>query len=232
MVQPKESLKVPVSEWSRVSDKVIPIPDYAIPQMRSSDNSNSRRIKRKGIQDISREISKYPDPIHRPPRKPVEIPMEKLPRNLLDLDPEINMEFKEKSPFQEGMISKMYQRPEKSYFQEPQELDSQINTGKLVQKFLMKQAYVDKILKIIHRKVLKGTHFPVTVKEIQAEYLISVIDEVTNYLITVPIHQYRFEEISYAKYCGPDYIIMDQDSAFMSSLMNYLFKKLDNKIVV
>ena len=27
-----------------------------------------------------------------------------------------------------------------------------------------------------------------------------------------------------------DYIIMDQDSAFMSSLMNYLFKKLDIKI--
>ena len=28
----------------------------------------------------------------------------------------------------------------------------------------------------------------------------------------------------------PDYIIMDQDSAFMSSLMNYLFQKLDIKI--
>ena len=28
----------------------------------------------------------------------------------------------------------------------------------------------------------------------------------------------------------PDYIIMDQDSAFMSSLMNYMFKKLDIKI--
>ena len=26
------------------------------------------------------------------------------------------------------------------------------------------------------------------------------------------------------KYCIPEYIIMDQDSAFMSSLMNYLFK--------
>ena len=28
----------------------------------------------------------------------------------------------------------------------------------------------------------------------------------------------------------PDYIIMDQDSAFISSLMNYLFKKLDINI--
>ena len=59
----------------------------------------------------------------------------------------------------------------------------------------------------------------------------------TNYLITVPIHQSRSEETfnalieySITKYCAPDYIIMDQNSAFMSSLMNYLFKELDIKI--
>ena len=53
----------------------------------------------------------------------------------------------------------------------------------------------------------------------------------------VMIHQSRPEEINDAsirnvstKCCVPDYIIMDQDSAFMSSLMNYLFKKLDIKI--
>ena len=39
--------------------------------------------------------------------------------------------------------------------------------------FLLKQADIDKILKIIQRKVLKGTHLPVTVKEIQVGYLIS-----------------------------------------------------------
>ena len=86
----------------------------------------------------------------------------------MDFGPDINMDFKENSPFQEGMISEKYQRPDKSYFQEPQELASLINTGKLVQKFLMKQADIDKILKIIQRKVLKGKHLPVTVKERQA----------------------------------------------------------------
>ena len=50
----------------------------------------------------------------------------------------------------------MSQRPDKSYFQEPQELESLINTGRLVQKFLPKQADMDKILKDIQRKVLKG----------------------------------------------------------------------------
>ena len=34
-----------------------------------------------------------------------------------------------------------------------------------------KQTDIDKILKIIQRKVLKGTHLPITIKEIQAGYL-------------------------------------------------------------
>ena len=52
-------------------------------------------------------------------------------------------------------------------------MESLVSTGKLVQKFLPKQADIDKILKIIQRKVLKGTHLPVTIKEIQAGYLVS-----------------------------------------------------------
>ena len=58
-----------------------------------------------------------------------------------------------------------------------------------------------------------------------------------HYLITVPIHQSKSEEIGDAliesvitKYCKPEYIIMEQDSAIMSSLLNYLLKKLDIKI--
>ena len=68
-------------------------------------------------------------------------------------------------------------------------------------------------------------------------YILCVINEVTNYLITVPLYQARSEEVREAliehvitKYCTPDYMIMDQDSAFMSSLMNILFKKLGIKI--
>ena len=68
-------------------------------------------------------------------------------------------------------------------------------------------------------------------------FILCIIDEVTNYLIMVPIHQSRSEEIGdvlienvISKYCISDYIIMYQDSAFMSSLMNCLFKKLDIKI--
>ena len=37
-------------------------------------------------------------------------------------------------------------------------------------------------------------------------------------------------KIVFSKYCVPDVIIMDLDSAFMSSLMSYLFKKLGIQI--
>ena len=43
-----------------------------------------------------------------------------------------------------------------------------------MQKFLPKQANIDKILKIIQCKALKGSHLLVTVKEIQAGYLINL----------------------------------------------------------
>ena len=41
----------------------------------------------------------------------------------------------------------------------------------MIQKFLPKQADIDKILKVIQTKVLKGTHLLVDIKEIQAGYL-------------------------------------------------------------
>ena len=66
-------------------------------------------------------------------------------------------------------------------------------------------------------------------------FMLCIIDEVTNYLII--IHQAKPEEIGDAiiehiitKYCIPEYMIMVQDSTFMSSLMNYLFQKFDIKI--
>ena len=62
------------------------------------------------------------------------------------------------------------------------------------------------------------------------KFILCIIDEMMNYLITVPIFRSRSEEVGEAliehvisKFCAPDCIIMDQDSAFMSTLMNYLF---------
>ena len=68
-------------------------------------------------------------------------------------------------------------------------------------------------------------------------YILCIIDEVTNFLMTVSIFQARTEEIEEAlieniitKYCIPEYIIMDQNSAFMSSIMTYLLHKFNIKV--
>ena len=63
-------------------------------------------------------------------------------------------------------------------------------------------------------------------------YILCIIDEVTNYLITAPLYQARSEEVgkflvenATSKFGTPEDIMMDQDSTFMSSLMSHLFKK-------
>ena len=65
------------------------------------------------------------------------------------------------------------------------------------------------------------------------QYILCVMDEMTNYLNTAPLYQARSEEVGEAlienvisKFGLPEYMIMDQDGAFMSSLMSYLFRKL------
>ena len=52
--------------------------------------------------------------------------------------PKIDIEFKENSPYQEGIIPDAYQRPDEYYFQEPKQLESLVNMSRLVQKFLPK----------------------------------------------------------------------------------------------
>ena len=69
------------------------------------------------------------------------------------------------------------------------------------------------------------------------KFILCVIDEVTNYLITVPIYHTKSEEVGEAlienvisKYCVPDCIILDQDITLISTLMNYLFRKFGIKV--
>ena len=336
------------------------------------------------------DVPFHPDPLLKP-KQPIKqnLTPEQNEQNEQNISPNINVDLEENSPFQEGIMSETFQRPDKSFFQNPKELGGLIDKGNFVHKYLPKQMDIDKILEVIQRNVLKGTHLPMEIKKIQAGYLCSpyfkdlylymsqnklqslksaikklealaeryvlsdsllfklssekesavlailetctdkiitlyhkslfaghqgviktyltisdkffipnlihylrsyikgchlcqlscndkppsrhtharinpnyvpmsrlsmdlkvmprshkehryilcIIDEITNYLVTVPIFQAISEEIGEAlienvitKYCIPEYIIMDQDSAFMSSLMTYLFHKFDIKI--
>ena len=72
-----------------------------------------------------------------------------------DMKTEVNLDIEENSPFQEGIILELIQRPDKSFFQNPKKLEDVINPDNLIHKFLPKQADIDKILSVIQRKVLK-----------------------------------------------------------------------------
>ena len=110
-----------------------------------------------------------PDPLMRPPPRLQDVKAQDDRK--INLDLEINKDFEENSQYQEGIISEIYQRPDKSQLLEPPKLADLNNTNNVVQKYLPKQTDIDKILKIIQRKVLKGTHLLVTIKEMQVRYL-------------------------------------------------------------
>ena len=116
----------------------------------------------------------HPGPTYRPPPKPIRPNMprsqESSPSSE-NISSDINLDVEENSPFQEGVISEAYQRPDKLFFQEPRELNDLINTSNLIQKFLLKQEDIDKILKVTQRNVLKGTPLLAEIKEIQVGYL-------------------------------------------------------------
>ena len=117
------------------------------------------------------QVPFYPDLLINPPPRLPDIKTYDNRSTTLDVDLDINKDFEENSLYQEGIISETYQRPDKSQLLEPPELADLINTNNLVQKYLPKQTDLDKILKIIQGKVLKGTHLPVRIREIQVGYL-------------------------------------------------------------
>ena len=75
------------------------------------------------------------------------------------MDPGVNLDFKENSPFEEGVISEACHGPNKSFFQESQELNSLVYTSNLVKKFLPKQANIDSLSKEIQAGYLSSPYF-------------------------------------------------------------------------
>ena len=91
------------------------------------------------------DVPLHPDLLH----KPSSIQQNASKVSQINQNASINLDFEENSPFQEGIISETIQRPDKSFFQNPKELENLIDMGNLIHKFLPKQTYIDKILHII-----------------------------------------------------------------------------------
>ena len=84
-----------------------------------------------------RPIPPYHEPFVRPPPRPPDvIDMKDNRKDLSGIDTDRKIEFEENSSHQEDIISETYERPDKSFIQEPPKLKDLIDTSKLIQKFL------------------------------------------------------------------------------------------------
>ena len=98
--------------------------------MQSITNSNVEVTHRR---PLIKDICFYPYPTYRPHATPIRTPKPGSSEST-DINPQINIDFKENSPFQ-GVISEMYQRPDKVFFQEPQELEGLVNKAIWYKRF-------------------------------------------------------------------------------------------------
>ena len=74
------------------------------------------------------DVPFHPGPMYRSPHKPIrsDVSIDQESSQCLpsseNISSDINLDFEENSPFQEGVISEAYQRPDKSFFQEPKRI--------------------------------------------------------------------------------------------------------------
>ena len=72
--------------------------------MQSVNNPSTEEIN---TGPMIKDIPFYPDPTYRAPPKLIRIPTSERPGNI-DISEEINIDFEENSPLQEGLISETY----------------------------------------------------------------------------------------------------------------------------
>ena len=81
----------------------------------------------------------FMDPKPKPIKQDVAYPQSsKSSTSIENINANINLDFEENSPFQEGIMSKTFQRPDKSFLQEPKELGDLVNKGKFSSQILTK----------------------------------------------------------------------------------------------
>ena len=159
-----------ISERSKIATGKTNIPQHTnAVHDRGVSNDNS----------FSPDVLLHLDPLYKPLLKQQNVD-KVIPTNQ---NTGSNLDIEENSPFQEGIISQTIQRLNKTFFQNLKRLEDIIDMGNLIHKFLPRQTDIDKILHVIQRKMLKGIHLPVEIKEIQAGYLHSpYFKEIYQYL--------------------------------------------------
>ena len=139
-----------------------------------TDSINNANGKMSNRDPLIPDVPFHPGPVYKPLPESIKQNVSYPQRSQSSTNThniKLNFDFEVNSPFHEGIMSKTFQGLDKSFFQEPEELNDLINKENLVHKYLPKQTDINKMLEVIQRKVLKGTHLPVEIKEVQAGYL-------------------------------------------------------------
>ena len=99
-------------------------------QVPSTQNGQRQSLS---LKVVARQVPTYEDPYLKPPPRLPDLKENR--RNLTDLDTDndINIDFEETSPHQEGIIPETYQRPDNSYVKEQPQLGDLLDTSVLVQ---------------------------------------------------------------------------------------------------
>ncbi len=74
---------------------------------------------------------------------------------------------------EEEILAPVHKIPLDSDFVVPPPLSNQVDSSKLVHKFLPQQGEIDRLLKSINRKILRDTNLPGSLKDLRAAYLTS-----------------------------------------------------------
>ena len=125
----------------------------------------------------------YVDPLTRPPPKPVIRQDFTRPEPLIsdhkqkvdadEIKPEVRTDIEENSPYQESPYDETILRPTDRDLMIPPLLKSHLKKKVIVHKFLPKQINLERLLKHIQKKILKGTHLSTSVEDIKVGYLTS-----------------------------------------------------------
>ena len=102
----------------------------------STEGANDRLINNNPFMP---DVPFHLDLLLRPPKQqPIK---QNITQHIQEINPNpnMNLDFEENSPFQEGIMSETFQRPDKSFFQNPKELGDLIFRENLVHKYLPKQ---------------------------------------------------------------------------------------------
>ena len=138
-----DPINQPINQPSELSQKIpskTEIETGKTNQAHSKDPThiiNNMDVGMTHIKPLIPDAPFHPGPTYRPPPKPIRSNVPRSQESLQssssveNTNPDINLDFEENSPFQEGVISKTIQRPDRSFFQHPKELNNLINMGKL-----------------------------------------------------------------------------------------------------